>query len=447
MGIVKTEIVNIGYFLQNKNLHIPHFQRPYKWSVRNVIQLLDDIQRFKGVTPYRIGTIVIYRENESYQIVDGQQRTITFLLIVKAILANKYDSILNNDLKNLLNILKDNTFSPSFKSEISKKNIQDNYREIERRISNLDEEFIQFFLNKCEITHFVIDDISEAFQFFDSQNARGRDLEPHDLLKAFHLRELNSANENVSEQEVSQLVNTWEEMDTKELSSLFADFLYRVRGWSKGNSSRYFTKKDTLLFKGINLSKIDNYPYTQIYRMVDSHLKTSNESEEENRFPFQLDQTIINGKYFFQMISHYKKVYDQIETNLLGLSKEAQTIINTINTYEGKNRTGDKYVRMLFTCSLLYYADKFGITDLSKAIEKIFIWAYTPRLTYESLQLASIDNYVIDEHNLFKKIREAIYKEDILTIELPLIQEEHISEKTEKVRNLFVTMKYHANAK
>ncbi len=447
MGVVKTEIVNIGYFLQNKNLHIPHFQRPYKWTTRNVIQLLEDIQRFKGATPYRIGTIVIYRENESYQIVDGQQRTITFLLILKAILANKYESILNQDLKKLLTILKDNTFSPVFKSEVSKKNIQDNYREIERRISNLDEEFIEFFLNKCEITHFAIDDISEAFQFFDSQNARGRDLEPHDLLKAFHLRELNSANQNISEEEVSQLVDTWEEMDTKELSSLFADFLYRVRGWSKGNSSRYFTKKDTLLFKGINLSKIDNYPYTQIYRMVDNHLSKSNTSEDENSFPFQLDQTIINGKYFFQMISHYKKVYDQIENNLMGLSNEAQTIITTINTYEGKNRTGDKYVRMLFTCSLLYYVDKFGTTDLSKAIEKIFIWAYTPRLTYESLQLASIDNYVIDENNLFKKIRESIYKEDILTIELPLIQEEHISEKTKEIRNLFVTMKYHANAK
>ena len=75
MSIVKTEILTIGEFLQNKNLLIPQFQRPYKWTVRNVIQLLDDIQRFKGITPYRIGTIVIYKENETANIVDGQQRT------------------------------------------------------------------------------------------------------------------------------------------------------------------------------------------------------------------------------------------------------------------------------------------------------------------------------------------------------------------------------------
>ena len=203
MSIVKKEILTIGEFLQNKNLSIPQFQRPYKWTVRNVIQLLDDIQRFKGNTPYRIGTIVIHKDNEDFKIVDGQQRTITFLLIIKSIFANK--EISNDNLKKLLGNIKANAFIPKFQNEKSKKNIQDNYREIERRIVNTDEDFIDFFLNKCEITHFVIDDISEAFQFFDSQNARGRDLEPHDLLKAFHLRELNSAKEKIDEKEVAAL--------------------------------------------------------------------------------------------------------------------------------------------------------------------------------------------------------------------------------------------------
>ena len=124
MSIVKTEILTIGEFLQNKNLFIPKFQRPYKWSVRNVIQLLDDIQRFKGDIPYRIGTIVIYKENETANIVDGQQRTITFLLIVKSILANK--EISNENLKKLLSSIKANAFIPKFQNEKSKKNIQDN---------------------------------------------------------------------------------------------------------------------------------------------------------------------------------------------------------------------------------------------------------------------------------------------------------------------------------
>lgn len=447
MSIVKTEILTIGEFLLNKNLLIPQFQRPYKWSVRNVIQLLDDIQRFKGTTPYRIGTIVIYKEDETANIVDGQQRTITFLLIVKSILANKHSEIRNENLKKLLSSIAANAFTPKFQNEKSKKNIQDNFREIERRIANTDEGLIDFFLNKCEVTHFVIDDISEAFQFFDSQNARGRDLEPHDLLKAFHLRELNSAKEKISEKDVAALVDTWEEMDTKELSNLFADFLFRVRGWSKGNSSRYFSKKDTGLFKGINLTKVDNYPYTQIFRLLDNHLNEKKQTDKNISFPFQLDQAIINGKYFFIMVTHYKKVFEQITKQNDSLSNDAQRIMETLNTYEGKNRTGDKYVRMLFNCSLLYYTDKFGEVEISKAIEKIFIWAYSLRLTYQNLQLASVDNYVVEEFNLFKKIREAIYKEEITTLELPLIQEDYESEKTAEIKELFLKMKYYANAK
>ncbi|MFY9418268.1 MAG: DUF262 domain-containing protein, partial [Bacteroidales bacterium] len=74
----------------------------------------------------------------------------------------------------------------SFANNISKANIQKNFKQIERRIADFDEKTICFFLEKCTLVEVVLNDISEAFQFFDSQNSRGKDLEPHDLLKAFH---------------------------------------------------------------------------------------------------------------------------------------------------------------------------------------------------------------------------------------------------------------------
>jgi len=445
MGIVKTEILPLKTFLRNKALCIPPFQRPYKWSTKNVIQLLEDIQRFTGSTPYRIGTIVVYKEKDTYNIVDGQQRTITFLLMLNAIMANKYRDLQNQELKDQLTDLKANTFSPKFKNDISKRNIQINYREIERRIAGMGEDSIDFFLNKCEITHFVIDDITEAFQFFDSQNARGRDLEPHDLLKAFHLRELASAGQGICEKEVARLVDTWEAMDSYDLSKLFADFLYKVRGWAKGNSSRYFTKKDTYLFKGININNGKSYPYSQIYRMIDGYIQEKAGQSKKLTFPFQLDQPVINGQYFFEMVTHYKVEYDRIRSNFNELTPIAKEIIALIDNYEGRSRTGDRFVRSLFDCALLYYVDKFGLDGLSKAIEKIFIWAYSPRLTYQTLQLASVDNYVVQELNFFIKIREAVNKEDVQMIELPLIEEDFESGKTKAIKEQFQKMRYYAN--
>jgi hypothetical protein len=441
MGIVKTEILPIKDFLRNRALCIPSFQRPYKWSVKNVTQLVEDIHRFKGTTPYRIGTIVVYKEEDKYNIVDGQQRTITFLLMLKAIAKN----LQSQELKDMLQDIKASTFVPKFRNDISKKNIQDNYREIDRRSADMDDTFVDFFLNKCEVTHFVIDDVSEAFQFFDSQNARGRDLEPHDLLKAFHLRELDEYEKAISEDEKARLVDTWEGMNSEDLSKLFADFLFRVRGWSKGDSSRYFTKRDTPQFKGINLYKAKSYPYSQIYQMVDRHLQETIKQNEKRSFPFQLDQPVINGKYFFEMVTHYKKEYDRIRSIFGHLTPAAKAIIDLIDDYEGMNRTGDKYVRMLFDCALLYYVDKFGLEDVSEAIGKIFIWAYTPRLRQQTLQLATVDNYVVLEFNLFKKIREAVNKDEVQMIELPVLEEWHESSKTEAIKEQFQKMKYYEN--
>ncbi len=443
MAIVDSDIKSIGEYLKNKQLDIPHYQRPYKWTNKNVIQLIDDIHRFKSGTPYRIGTVVIHQEKGKDLIVDGQQRTITFLLILKAILAYKLEE-LNDALKNQILEVNSQLFDPTFKNDLTKKNIQNNYNTIKRKLDSVDESFVDYFLNKCQVNCFKIDDVSEAFQFFDSQNARGKDLEPHDLLKAFHLREMNTKNNSVNEEEVKKLVATWENTDSKELAKLFAEFLYRVRGWSKGDSSRYFTKKNIDLFKGITLDSIDSYPYTLIFRNMEKYLKIKGIVSTESSFPFQLDQTIVNGKYFFEMISYYKSLYDNMYSNMGELSILAKEIIDTLGIYEGRNRTGDKYVRMLFDCALLFYLDKFGTKDISKAIEKIFIWAYRIRLTYQNLQLVSVDNYVVYEMNMFKKIKEATFPKDLGMLEIPLLTKSYESDKTSKIKDLFVKMNYYA---
>lgn len=63
-------------------------------------------------------------------------------------------------------------------------------------------------------------------------------MDPHDLLKAFHLREMASA----TEVEKMTTVAEWENLDSDKLAHLFDNYLFRVRNWSKGKSARYFAK-------------------------------------------------------------------------------------------------------------------------------------------------------------------------------------------------------------
>ena len=459
---ISSEIISVRELLQNKeNIAIPNYQRPYKWTTKNVNQLIDDILIHKEKSEYRLGTLVLHNHDGVFDIVDGQQRTITLTLIAHAIIQKQgktkeeEKALKNFDLKRL---------NLSFANDISKANIQNNFKQIERRIADFDEKLIWFFLEKCTLVKVVLSDISEAFQFFDSQNARGKDLEPHDLLKAFHMREMNNFS---TEEERKKTVEKWESMDTAKLSKLFSQYLFRIRNWSKGHSARYFSKDDVDIFKGVSPDIKENYPFEAMLRIAHFYVEEYNISFHRNidkniiNFPFQIDETIINGKRFFEMIEHYQIMIDSIKSKEMS---EKYHILNLIKTYDGSFRTGDKYIRNLFYCGLIYYIDKFvereleydeqkkeyyykfNDRNLSKAIEKIFVWAYSLRLKLQAVGLDSVDNYALNQGHsqiqLFKIIKEAIKPNEILNLQLETLKENK-SSKTEKIVEQFKSLNYY----
>lgn len=445
-AIIKPEIINVKQLVNTSNLVIPNYQRPYKWSIKNVNQLLDDILFFKNKPAYRLGTIVYHRdEKNKLNIVDGQQRTITLLLIGLAIKNN--DELTQKLIQAKIEIPNlAITSKLSFQNEQSKNNIRDNYLEIQRRIVDFNEETVQFFYERCEVVKVILEDISEAFQFFDSQNARGVDLAPHDLLKAFHLREMM---DNTTETERINTVDNWENMSLFELKNTFANYLYRIKNWTNSKSARKFSKDNVDIFKGISPSVKEPYPFASMYRI--SHFYIDGYNKDFNRqidnktmpYPFQLDQVVINGKRFFEMINHYVTVIKQLKVNTKEKSL-AKDILHTIDNYTGKHRTGDKYVRNLFDCALIYYMDKFGMTEIERAIERIFIWAYSVRLTYHSVQLASIDNYALSYPFVFKTIKDALKPNDFLNIKIQILNPSNLvdSDKTADIKTIFSKMKY-----
>jgi hypothetical protein len=321
-----------------------------------------------------------------------------------------------------------------FSSTISHKNLRENFLEIRRIVSRPDftEAHIDFLLNNCQVVTFTLNNISEAFQFFDSQNARGKDLEPHDLLKAFHLREFSDEERNLK----AKSVEDWESLESEELEMLFANYLYRIRKWARGERAMYFGKNQIDIFKGVNLSNSDSYPF--IMELKIAHYYTDEFNGQYQRkvdgqcqhFPFALDQTILNGRRFFEMVSYYQSQITRLISNEHGespsflgaeISDVASKILLTLNTsqnYKNRHRTGDRYTREMFDCALVFYWDKFGTADISKAIERLFVWAYTLRIKRQVLQIAAVDNYVVDECNVFKLISQSIHPSQVM--ELPL---------------------------
>jgi len=423
----KTGIWSVNNLLLSLDqLSIPDYQRPYKWTEKNLNALVNDIQEHKDKSAYRLGSIVLHRNpdsdsDENIDIVDGQQRTLTLMLLVWAVIQKQELDLEREDLKTVLNEISNqiNVFMDvqEFNSDISHYNIYQNFNAAKRIVSvNFSEQDIDFLLNNCQVAVFILDDISEAFQFFDSQNARGRDLEPHDLLKAYHLREFSAQEQHLKAQTVAH----WESLDSAHLAKLFSNYLFRIRLWSRGKSARFFNKDHVHLFKGIHLGQSDHHPYLEPLRIAHYFIDDYNAQyqrqidRQEMSFPFQLDQMIINGRRFFEMVEHYEKQISKVvdhqdqseKISIFGatLQDRANRIIKILNSYDARNGDGDRYVRTLFDSALIFYIDKFATDRLSEAIEKIFIWAYRCRISQYSVQLATIDNYVL-EKNIFSLLK------------------------------------------
>lgn len=93
---------------------IPEYQRPYSWTKDQCDKLWQDIEDYmvsSNKESHFFGTIIISCKNNTLSLIDGQQRTITFLLLLKALLISVNNAIINcakdKDSKKLYINLKD----------------------------------------------------------------------------------------------------------------------------------------------------------------------------------------------------------------------------------------------------------------------------------------------------------------------------------------------------
>ncbi|UOA07725.1 DUF262 domain-containing protein [Methylobacter sp. S3L5C] len=77
------------------SLHLPEYQRPYRWRASQLQCLLDDLRRyFKPATglqpashPFYLGSIILHQQDREkdlrLNIIDGQQRLTTLIVMCK----------------------------------------------------------------------------------------------------------------------------------------------------------------------------------------------------------------------------------------------------------------------------------------------------------------------------------------------------------------------------
>lgn len=408
------ESKKVSEILKLDRLRIPNYQRPYKWNRKHIRNLFYDLRDAMGKKEYQIGSVILHKNDRYLDIVDGQQRLISISLFLH-LLGNL------ENYKGANQLLSAEEFG-----ELSCYHASENYNEWENLTQLVGENqakgICNFLLENCSISVITMpqERLSEAFQLFDSQNNRGKSLEPHDLLKAYHLRKQDSEDESI--------VEKWEQfVEDKDLSlkELFDKHLFRMRRWSRGETGltnkRYgsylrFTEDFIDDFKGVDLNQ--NFPYLELYRHIEE-------------FPMSITMPIIDGRKFFEYIESAHetiKAHKDFFNEKLGLSDKPEGEEKNLTYPEGMvkiyNSSKGRYLKcqnmFLNICSL--FAERFGKEELSKEIvETLFIWSYYPRVKSRAIYDATVGNYAAggrfrqkDVQKIFQLLAHAVTPNDFM---------------------------------
>lgn len=362
------EIMSVGDLLSS-DLRIPEYQRPYRWTARNVSALLGDIDgaiseaaRQPGYR-YRIGSVILHRTETkgACDIVDGQQRILSLLLLML---------VLDPDVS--LPLLE----RASFSDRETQRNLRANYELISDWVGYQPEEWSaaakKALSDTLEAVVITVDRVEEAFQLFDSQNTRGRCLDPHDLLKAYHLRAMRD-----DPYAMRHVVTLWEEFASAEVRDLFANYLFPVTNWELGERTRPFTAREIDAYKGV--PERSGYTYAVRARRAAPC--------------FQVGEPFIEGEDFFLMAEHYLRMRDDIELELRDNSALAD-----VREELGRKgvSAGFRHAANLFRCALFAYYDRFHNFDV-RAVRKLFCWAMMVRVDMQSLGFDTINKYAVGD--------------------------------------------------
>lgn len=190
---------SIKELLENDKFIIPLYQRNFSWGRDEIHQLLADIEDSKN--DYYIGSIVVApRNNNVFEVIDGQQRH-TVLTLINAVFQQENKEKERNlffEARESHDILLHELYSNFSQSKVafSKKNGDKGITNILEAVKDIEEfleknkkrqepkEFLKKFYNRTFIYRTVIPEETDVNHYFEIMNNRGEQLEKHEILKA-----------------------------------------------------------------------------------------------------------------------------------------------------------------------------------------------------------------------------------------------------------------------
>lgn len=168
---------------------IPIYQRNYAWGREEIYALIKDVHDSLEKSVYYIGTLVTYKRDENiFEVIDGQQRLTTIYIILKALGIETIANCLTYSARKVSAMTIEKM--PKFGEE-KDKSIVDGFNYAKEAIKDIVgekktdiDEFKDFFLNKVHIIHYRVPKDVDLNHYFEVMNSRGEQLEKNEIVKA-----------------------------------------------------------------------------------------------------------------------------------------------------------------------------------------------------------------------------------------------------------------------
>lgn len=205
------ELREINKLIKEK-FYIPTYQRGYRWGKEQVEELLKDIYEFMGTANIQNGEfyclqpiVIMKRDDGGYEVIDGQQRLTTIMIIQKYLkkitysikyasregsaefLENIEENTENKETRNDYRNIDFFFMTDAFKT--IKKWFEDVIKEKEEY--SLPDEFSTYLLKYCKVIWYEVDASVVAENIFTRLNIGKIPLTNAELIKALFLRESN----------------------------------------------------------------------------------------------------------------------------------------------------------------------------------------------------------------------------------------------------------------
>ena len=281
---------------------IPLYQRAYAWKEKEITQLIDDICDCEGEN-YFLGSLIVDKKENKFEVIDGQQRLTTLFLLLKCL--NQYDDTFIYDVKNILEFeCRERSnyslihFENLEKEDFFESGILEGKIIINKKLKEKDVlQKLKKNLTKVKLYRIEVPENTDLNRYFEIMNTRGEQLEQHDILKAFLLKYIPYKKRNLFAK-IWECCSDMSGYVQMHFSKKLRDALFSTQWWSYPESG---------FLERISLDESENVVSGEKIRDIINNICEQSflqhNSDEEQRIRFE---SIIEFPYF---LLHALRIY------------------------------------------------------------------------------------------------------------------------------------------